>query len=119
MARGKLRIYLGAAPGVGKTVAMLAEGDSVGVFQVESRAQMGTLPRLKPRCFFDLVVEVAQRLGRGLDHAVGEGLDGLLALAGAVTGRPAATGGRTLENLGLADLDRSGMQALLHDGPAQ
>ncbi len=45
--------------------------------------------------------------------------DGLLALAGAVTGRPAATGGRTLENLGLADLDRSGMQALLHDGPAQ
>jgi error-prone DNA polymerase len=39
--------------------AMLAAGDSVGVFQVESRAQMATLPRLKPRKFYDLVVEVA------------------------------------------------------------
>jgi error-prone DNA polymerase len=38
---------------------MLCAGDSVGVFQVESRAQMATLPRLKPRCFYDLVVEVA------------------------------------------------------------
>ena len=38
---------------------MLCRADSVGVFQVESRAQMGTLPRLKPRQFFDLVVEVA------------------------------------------------------------
>src|SRR4029079_18191420 len=33
--------------------------DSVGVFQVESRAQMNMLPRLKPRCFYDLVIEVA------------------------------------------------------------
>ena len=33
--------------------------DSVGVFQIESRAQMATLPRLRPRCFYDLVVEVA------------------------------------------------------------
>ncbi|MGC7340411.1 error-prone DNA polymerase, partial [Mycobacteroides abscessus subsp. massiliense] len=38
---------------------MLARADSVGVFQVESRAQMATLPRLKPKCFYDLVVEVA------------------------------------------------------------
>ncbi|CPY72909.1 Error-prone DNA polymerase [Mycobacteroides abscessus] len=38
---------------------MLARADSVGVFQVESRAQMATLPRLKPTKFFDLVVEVA------------------------------------------------------------
>ncbi|BBZ10285.1 error-prone DNA polymerase [Mycobacterium branderi] len=38
---------------------MLARADSVGVFQVESRAQMATLPRLKPRKFYDLVVEVA------------------------------------------------------------
>ncbi len=38
---------------------MLARADSVGVFQVESRAQMSTLPRLKPREFYDLVVEVA------------------------------------------------------------
>ncbi len=38
---------------------MLCAADSVGVFQVESRAQMATLPRLKPRVFYDLVVEVA------------------------------------------------------------
>jgi error-prone DNA polymerase len=38
---------------------MLCKADSVGVFQVESRAQMSMLPRLKPRSFYDLVVEVA------------------------------------------------------------
>ncbi|QMV86048.1 error-prone DNA polymerase [Corynebacterium hindlerae] len=38
---------------------MLSRADAVGVFQVESRAQLATLPRLKPRNFFDLVVEVA------------------------------------------------------------
>ena len=38
---------------------MLCRGDSVGLFQVESRAQMATLPRLRPRSFYDLVVEVA------------------------------------------------------------
>ncbi len=38
---------------------MLCRADSIGVFQVESRAQMSTLPRLKPRSFYDLVVEVA------------------------------------------------------------
>jgi error-prone DNA polymerase len=38
---------------------MLAEADTVGVFQVESRAQMATLPRLRPRQFYDLVIEVA------------------------------------------------------------
>ena len=37
----------------------LCKADTIGVFQVESRAQMNTLPRLKPRCFYDLVVEVA------------------------------------------------------------
>jgi len=41
------------------TYQMLCEGDSVGTFQVESRAQMSMLPRLQPRCFYDLVVEVA------------------------------------------------------------
>jgi len=41
------------------TYAMLSTGDAVGVFQVESRAQMAMLPRLKPRCFYDLVIEVA------------------------------------------------------------
>ena len=38
---------------------MLCKGDSIGVFQVESRAQMNMLPRLRPRTFYDLVVEVA------------------------------------------------------------
>jgi error-prone DNA polymerase len=41
------------------TYAMLCQADSIGVFQVESRAQMAMLPRLKPRKFYDLVVEVA------------------------------------------------------------
>ena len=38
---------------------MLCAADSLGVFQVESRAQMSFLPRLRPRCFYDLVIEVA------------------------------------------------------------
>ncbi len=38
---------------------MLCKADSIGVFQVESRAQMSMLPRLKPQCYYDLVVEVA------------------------------------------------------------
>ena len=38
---------------------LLQKADTIGVFQVESRAQMATLPRLKPTCFYDLVVEVA------------------------------------------------------------
>ena len=38
---------------------MLCAADTIGVFQVESRAQMATLPRLKPACFYDLVVQVA------------------------------------------------------------
>src|SRR5690349_23357137 len=39
--------------------AMLQAADTVGVFQVESRAQMATLPRLRPERFYDLVIEVA------------------------------------------------------------
>ncbi len=38
---------------------MISRADTVGVFQVESRAQMAMLPRLKPRCYYDLVIEVA------------------------------------------------------------
>ena len=38
---------------------MICRADTVGVFQIESRAQMSMLPRLKPRCFYDLVIEVA------------------------------------------------------------
>ena len=42
-----------------KTYAMIQRADTIGVFQIESRAQMSMLPRLKPRCFYDLVIEVA------------------------------------------------------------
>ena len=38
---------------------MICHADTVGVFQIESRAQMAMLPRLKPRCFYDLVIEIA------------------------------------------------------------
>lgn len=38
---------------------LLCAGETIGVFQVESRAQIATLPRLKPRCFYDIVIEVA------------------------------------------------------------
>jgi error-prone DNA polymerase len=41
------------------TYAMLSRGDTLGVFQVESRAQMAMLPRLRPRTFYDLVIQVA------------------------------------------------------------
>jgi len=41
------------------TYDMLCRGESVGTFQVESRAQMSMLPRLKPRCYYDLVIQVA------------------------------------------------------------
>ena len=43
----------------GSTYDMICKADTVGVFQIESRAQRTMLPRLKPRCFYDLVVEVA------------------------------------------------------------
>jgi len=46
-------------PGDPQVYDMLQRADTVGVFQVESRAQMATLPRLKPATFYDLVVEVA------------------------------------------------------------
>jgi error-prone DNA polymerase len=39
--------------------AMISRADTIGVFQIESRAQMSLLPRLKPRCFYDLVISVA------------------------------------------------------------
>ncbi|MDP2824573.1 MAG: error-prone DNA polymerase [Sulfuritalea sp.] len=41
------------------TYAMVSRADTVGVFQIESRAQMAMLPRLRPACFYDLVIEVA------------------------------------------------------------
>ncbi|MBV8032476.1 MAG: error-prone DNA polymerase, partial [Betaproteobacteria bacterium] len=42
-----------------QTYEMIRKADTVGVFQIESRAQMSMLPRLKPACFYDLVIEVA------------------------------------------------------------
>jgi error-prone DNA polymerase len=42
-----------------RTYAMIRKADTLGVFQIESRAQMAMLPRLKPRSFYDLVIEVA------------------------------------------------------------
>ena len=52
-------VDLGMLPQEDEVYDMLCRADSIGVFQVESRAQMATLPRLRPRCFYDLVVEVA------------------------------------------------------------
>ncbi|MFP4143694.1 MAG: error-prone DNA polymerase [Phycisphaeraceae bacterium] len=46
-------------PGDPGTYDMICEADTVGVFQIESRAQMNMLPRLRPRCWYDLVIEVA------------------------------------------------------------
>ncbi len=54
-----VEVDLATIPQEPEVYEMLCRADSVGVFQVESRAQMATLPRLKPRCFYDLVVEVA------------------------------------------------------------
>jgi len=45
--------------GDGPTYDMICAADTVGVFQIESRAQMSMLPRLQPRCYYDLVIEVA------------------------------------------------------------
>ena len=42
-----------------KSFEMMRQADTIGLFQIESRAQMATLPRMKPRCFYDLVIEVA------------------------------------------------------------
>ncbi|MBS0377612.1 MAG: error-prone DNA polymerase [Proteobacteria bacterium] len=51
---------LGALPAEDAEVYdMICRADTVGVFQIESRAQMAMLPRLKPRCYYDLVIEVA------------------------------------------------------------
>ncbi len=54
-----VEVDLATLPQEDSVYDMLCAADSIGVFQVESRAQMATLPRLRPRCFYDLVVEVA------------------------------------------------------------
>jgi len=54
-----IEIDLATIPQEPEVYEMLSNADSIGVFQVESRAQMATLPRLRPSTFYDLVVEVA------------------------------------------------------------
>jgi error-prone DNA polymerase len=54
-----VRVDLAHLPQDDVVYEMLRKADTIGVFQVESRAQMATLPRLKPTCFYDLVVQVA------------------------------------------------------------
>ena len=54
-----VEIDLATIPQEAEVYDLLCAADTIGVFQVESRAQMGTLPRLRPRNFYDLVIEVA------------------------------------------------------------
>jgi len=54
-----VRVDLGQLPQEPEVYDLLCRADTVGVFQVESRAQMGTLPRVQPRTFYDLAIEVA------------------------------------------------------------
>ncbi|HEY5103612.1 MAG TPA: OB-fold nucleic acid binding domain-containing protein, partial [Acidimicrobiales bacterium] len=66
-----VNVDLSALPQEDAVYDLLCEADTVGVFQVESRAQMATLPRVQPRCFYDLVIEVALiRPGPIQGHAV-------------------------------------------------
>ncbi|WP_374439790.1 error-prone DNA polymerase [Pseudomonas panipatensis] len=58
--RGTPRLSIASIPAEdAATYAMISRADTVGVFQIESRAQMAMLPRLKPKTFYDLVIEVA------------------------------------------------------------
>ncbi|MFW6175568.1 MAG: DNA polymerase III subunit alpha [Acidobacteriota bacterium] len=57
--RGRVLDLAGIPAGDPGVYDMICEADTVGVFQIESRAQMNTLPRVRPRCFYDLVVEIA------------------------------------------------------------
>ena len=64
-------VDLGQLPQEPEVYDLLCRADTVGVFQVESRAQMGTLPRVRPRSFYDIVIEVALiRPGPIQGHAV-------------------------------------------------
>ena len=66
-----VEVDLGRLPQEDVVYDLLCEADTVGLFQVESRAQMATLPRVRPRCFYDLVIEVALiRPGPIQGHAV-------------------------------------------------
>ncbi|HYW92735.1 MAG TPA: error-prone DNA polymerase [Gammaproteobacteria bacterium] len=57
--RGRRWSMAGIPAGDPEVYTMISRADTTGVFQIESRAQMAMLPRLRPRCFYDLVIEVA------------------------------------------------------------
>ncbi len=57
--RGDVRDMAAIPPDDAATYDLMCAADTVGTFQVESRAQMATLPKLKPRCFYDVVIQVA------------------------------------------------------------
>ncbi|MGZ5240942.1 MAG: error-prone DNA polymerase, partial [Caldimonas sp.] len=59
LGRGTPLVMAEIGDGDAATYDMICRADTVGVFQIESRAQMSMLPRLQPRCYYDLVVEVA------------------------------------------------------------
>jgi error-prone DNA polymerase len=60
LSKPHVELELHSIPAEDQTVYdMICKADTIGVFQIESRAQMSMLPRLKPRCFYDLVIEVA------------------------------------------------------------
>ncbi len=67
----RVEVDLGRLPQEPEVYDLLCRADTVGVFQVESRAQMGTLPRVRPRTFYDIAIEVALiRPGPIQGHAV-------------------------------------------------
>ena len=57
--RGRSLTLAGLPAGCERTYAMIGRADTLGVFQIESRAQMAMLPRLRPKTFYDLVIQVA------------------------------------------------------------
>ncbi|MGA7539055.1 MAG: error-prone DNA polymerase [Steroidobacteraceae bacterium] len=57
--RGTRQVLGGLPAEAPEVYEMICRADTIGVFQIESRAQMAMLPRLKPRCYYDLVIEIA------------------------------------------------------------
>ena len=57
--RGTRHVLGGLPAEAAEVYEMICRADTIGVFQIESRAQMAMLPRLKPRCYYDLVIEIA------------------------------------------------------------
>jgi DNA polymerase III alpha subunit len=93
-----------------KVFEMIGRADTVGTFQIESRAQMSMLPRLKPQCFYDIVVEVAivrpGPLQGGMVHPYLRRRQGLEK----VTYEHPALEPILKKNVGCADLSRAGYE---------